>query len=131
MKPMKMKDALVSIAGTDYGAEASSVTLTPTTPVTTWKGLKPTATYSSAGNPTWALDMMVGTDWDDAASLARYLFEHVGEEVALEFRPKSGGAGITANVILIPGAIGGQVDTDSEASVSLPVTGQPTFTAAV
>lgn len=130
MQPIKMKDAVVSIAGTDYGAEASSVILTPTTPTSTWKGLKPGAVYSSAGTPSWQLDMTIGVDWDETSSLARYLFEHVGEAVALQFRPKTGGAGLSAEVIAIPGAIGGAVDTDAEANVSLPLNGQPAFLAA-
>lgn len=127
MQPIKMKDSVVSIAGTDHGGEASAVQMTPSTPVSTWKGLKPDAVHSSAGTTTWTCDMTIGVDWDDATSLSRYLFEHAGEKATLEFRPRTGGTGMSVEVILIPGAIGGSVDSDAEATVSLPATGQPTF----
>ncbi len=129
-KPITMKDAVVSVAGTDYGAEASSVVITPNVNVTTWAGLKPTAVVRGIGTVEWNVNMSVGMDFNDATSLGRYLFEHQGEEVPLEFRPMSDGAGVSANVIVVPGSIGGNVNAVSESSVSLPVQGSPTFLAA-
>jgi hypothetical protein len=123
-----MRDVLLTIASTNYQAELSSVAFTPSSSTTTWKGLTPTAVFNFATTATWTADLTFAVDWDTSTSLARYLFAHEGETQTIVFRPKGTGySGMTANVIITPGAIGGSVDSVSEATVSLPIQGRPTF----
>jgi len=131
MTPLFLKDAVLTIAATGYEAEVSSATLTPSTSSTTWKGLTPEAVFTNTSNATWVLDLTYAQDYDDALSLGVYLFEHEGEEVAMNFVPKNGGAGFTANVVITPGAVGGAVDGFAESTVSLPVQGRPVYVPAV
>ena len=128
MQPLFLKDAVLTIAATNYEAEVSSVTFTPSTSISTWKGLTPGAVFTEAGLATWVADIVAAQDWDDPLSLGVYLFEHEGEEVACVFTPKNGGAGFAADIIVTPGAIGGAVDGFAESTVSLPVQGKPTYT---
>ena len=128
MNPLFLKDAVLTIAATGYEAEVSSVTLTPSTSTVTWKGLTPEAVFTQTPNATWTCDLTFAQDWDLATSLGVYLFENEGEEVAMVFTPKSGGAGFAANVVITPGAVGGSVDSFAESTVSLPVQGKPTYT---
>lgn len=123
--PLYMKEALLSIAATDYAAEVSSVVFTPSSSVATWKGLAPGAVHTAGGLATWTCDITLAQDYDTAASFANYLFDNEGEEVVLTFEPKAGGATVTATVIIAAGAIGGAVDAFAEATVSLGVQGKP------
>lgn len=125
MTPLFMKDALLSIAATDYAAQVSSVAFTPSSSVATWKGLKPDSGHTAGGNATWTCDITLAQDYDDALSFANYLFENEGETVTITFEPKAGGATVTADVIISAGAIGGAVDAFAEATVSLGVNGKP------
>ena len=131
MTPLYLKDATLTIAATGYEAEVSSAVFTPSTSPVTWKGLTPTAVFTETPTATWVVDLTYAQDHDDDASLGVYLFEHEGEALECVFAPKAGGASYTATVVITPGAVGGTVDGFAEATVSLPVQGRPTRTAAL
>ena len=128
MVPLYLKDAVLTIGAAGYEAEVSAAAFTPSTSVSTWKGLTPTAVFTETGAATWVADLTFGQDWDDPTSLGVYLFEHEGESVPVVFTPKNGGAGFTGTVIITPGAVGGAVDGFAESTVSLPMQGRPTYT---
>lgn len=124
--PIHMKDVDLTIDGNAYEGQVSSVTLTPSSSSATWKGLTPTAVYTYAGASTWVADLTYAQDIDEPTSLTRFLFDHEGDEVTMTFKPRgSTFSGMSANVILVAGALGGAVDAVAEASVSLPVQGRP------
>jgi hypothetical protein len=77
------------------------------------------------------VDIAYAQDWDTTGSLSQYLFANEGAEVTLTFEPVNGGASWSADVIIVPGAVGGAVDSFAVATVSLPVQGKPSFTPAV
>lgn len=129
MDPLYMRDSVLTIDGTDHAAQCSSIAFTPTSASSTWKGLKPTSQHTSTGFATWVLDATFAQDWDAAASFSLYLHEHETEQIAVTCKPKDGGASFAATITLVPGAIGGPVDTFAEGSVSMPST-KPVRTAA-
>lgn len=124
-----MKDANIIIGSgdNDYAALVSSAILTPTIATQTAKGLKPTAVYTDASSATWALSLTFWQDWTSETSLGRYLFENEGELVDIRLDPTDGGIGFELQATIVPGAVGGAVDTFASATVSLPVTGKPTL----
>lgn len=126
VKPIVLRDVLLSIAADDYEKHVSGVTITPTTGSVTWNGLTPTAAYSFPTSTTWALQLDYAQDWDTANSLSRYLFDHEGEEVTMTFEPVKGGLGWRVDVVIVPGSIGGQVNAVATATVTLGVNGRPT-----
>jgi hypothetical protein len=131
VQPIYLKDVVLSVAGSDFEKHVSSVTFTPSVSSATWKGLNPDAVYTNVGASTWMVDLAYAQDWDTTGSLSAYLFANEGAEVTLNFEPVAGGSSWAADVIIVPGAVGGAVDSYAVATVSLPVQGRPTFTPAV
>jgi hypothetical protein len=119
VKPLILKDCLLTIGASDYQASVSSAKFTPSGGIQVWKGLTPTSVHTSADTPTWTLDLKYVQDWETAGSLSNYLFAHEGETVACTFEPKAGGATVTANITITSGGIGGDVDAWGEETVSL------------
>lgn len=122
-QPLFMKDVLFS-AGTgtplDYAAELSSVLFEPESDQVQWKGLKPASVFTESTPPTWAATLKYAQDWDDAASFARWLWTNRGTTQAVTFKPKAGGGpSFTANLSIVSGPIGGDVDTFAESEVTL------------
>lgn len=125
VNPFMMGDATFTVEADNYEASVSSATFTPSSSVTTWKGLTPTAVFSFGANATWTLDLEFAQDWATENSLSRYLYENEGEELDVVFAPKAGGPTISATIIATPGAIGGAVDAVAASTVSLGVKGKP------
>ena len=131
VQPIYLKDVVLSVAGSDYEKHVSGVTFTPTVTSATWKGLEPSAVFTNVGSSTWMIDLAYAQDWDTVSSLSAYLFANEGAEVALTFTPVTGGGTWSASVIIVPGAVGGAVDSFAVATVSLPVQGKPVYTPGV
>jgi hypothetical protein len=131
VQPLYLKDVILTVDGDTYEKHVSGVTITPSVATATFKGLEPTATFSQASTATWTVDLSYVQDWETADSLSAYLFNNAGTEVTMSFQPESGAGGgvFSATVIIVPGAVGGAVDAYATSTVSLPVQGQPTFTA--
>lgn len=125
VNPFQMTNCLFTVVADNYEAHVSSVSFTPSSSVARFKGLTPDAVFTFAGSPDWMCDITFAQDWSTADSLSRYLFEHIGEDVAVTFEPVKGGTAITATIIIQPGAIGGAVDAVATATVSLGVKGKP------
>lgn len=132
VQPIYLKDVLLTVGTDGYSKHVSGVTFTPSVATATWKGLEPTAVFTNVGASTWMVDLSYAQDWNTADSLSAYLFANEGEEITLTFQPIDGVSGTwTATVILVPGAVGGSVDSYAVATVSLPVQGKPAYTAPV
>lgn len=128
--PLYISNATLKVASDNYEAAVSSVTLTPSTDVATFKGLTPAAVFKRSSNAEWVCEIVYAQDWKTAGSLSNYLLNHAGETAAVTFVPDVGGPTISVTVVLAPGAIGGAVDSYATATVSLGVNGQPTVTPA-
>ena len=131
VQPIYLKDCVLSVAGSDFEKAVSSVSFTPSVATATFKGLEPTAVFTNVGSSTWMVDIAYAQDWETTGSLSAYLFANEGAEVTLTFEPVNGGSSWSADVIIVPGAVGGAVDSYAVATVSLPVQGRPTFTPGV
>lgn len=131
VQPIYLKDVVLTVDGDTYEKHVSGVTFTPSVTTATFKGLEPTAVFTNVGSSTWMLDLAYAQDWQTADSLSAYLFANEGAEITLSFVPVTGGGTWTATVIVVPGSVGGAVDSYATSSVSLPIQGRPTFTPAV
>lgn len=128
--PLVMRDCLVKIAADNFEAALSGVTLTPTTPTFTFRGLTPTASYTAAGNADWAAQIDYVQDWDTAGSFSNYLLSNAGKTVSMAFTPKNkSGKLFTVDVTIIAGPVGGQTNALALSSVTLPAA-TPVVTAA-
>lgn len=121
VSPLVMKNVVAIIGDTenDYRKHLDGVTFTPASSVNTWTGLG-LNTHTDAATATWTVDLSFVQDWETTDSLCQFLFENEGETVPMEFQPKDGsGPSFTANVVIVPGAIGGTVNTFAVTTVSL------------
>lgn len=125
--PILLKDVLLSLGTDSYEKHVSQVEFVPTAQIVNWKGLNPASVFAFPTAATWVCNLTFAQDWETTNSLSRYLLENAGEEVAATFEPVNGGAGFTATLIIVPGSIGGQVDSVAVATVSLGVKGAPVY----
>lgn len=120
VQPIILTDVLLRIAEHQYQAHVSRVEFTPASAVTQrWKGLTPSSVHVFGGRSDWQVALDYAQDWENDQSLSVFLYEHEGETVACEFEPKAGGRSWTAQIVITPGAIGGQVDAVATGSVTL------------
>jgi hypothetical protein len=127
-----MKDALITIATDNYEKHVSSVLFEPKSDLQTWQGLTPSAAFSDQSSPTWTCKLSYAQDWVTVNSLAQYLLTNSGQQKVVVFKPQGATSGtpiITATVIIVPGPIGGDVNTVQVAEVTLGVVGAPVKTA--
>ena len=127
LTPILMSDVELTLGANDYEGSVSSVEFVPTSNIVNWKGLTPTASYSFPATPTWQCNLSFAQDWETTNSLSRYLYDHQGETIAASFAPKAGGSSFTADLIVVPGSIGGAVDSVAVGTVSLGVQGRPEY----
>lgn len=125
VKPIVLRDCVLSVAADDYAKHVSGVTITPTTGSVTWNGLTPDAAFNFPTATTWAAQLDYAQDWETANSLSRYLFDHEGEQITMLFEPVAGGLGWEVDVVIAPGSIGGQVNAVATSTVTLGVQGKP------
>lgn len=132
--PIVLNDISLVIGTDNYEFSVSRVELVPTTPTLQWRGMTPTATYNRSGAPTWVANIDYPQDHAAATSLSEYLRTNVGTIKQIVFKPKKPASGTaptyTVSVLILPGPIGGAVDSIGVGSVALPCEGQPVRTVA-
>lgn len=127
LNPIILNNIDLVIEEDDYAASVSRAVITPTTPTAKWKGMKKGSGVNLVGDPDWVLGLTFAQDHDAEDSLSNYLLDNLGEVKEVTLRPKSGGKGYKVAVVMLPGAIGGDLSDSSAATATadLPVNGQP------
>lgn len=129
INPLVLKNVDLTIgegSPDQFQKHVSGVVLAPSYSPITWSGLHPDASFTDPGSGTWSCTLRYAQDWETANSLSQYLFDHEGETVPMTFKPRAGsGPTFTADVTIIPGAIGGDVNAYSTAEVVLGMNGRP------
>jgi hypothetical protein len=128
--PHVLKDIVLTIEADNYAAHVSSALLTPSTdvPVLKWQGMTPTSAFSEGGSvsTSWAFAINMAQDWQTADSLSQYLFDNAGQVKTFTLTPQKGkGKSFTFDATIVPGQIGGDVNTVAVSPVSMPVDGTP------
>lgn len=111
----------------DFEKHVDQVTFTPSPSVQSWTGLGGN-THQFVGSTTWTCDLQFVQDWETSNSLSLLLLQYAGSTADCVFEPAAGGTGFAAELVFVPGAIGGAVNSVASSSVSLPVNGSPTIT---
>ena len=131
--PFVLVDAVMTVGTDDYQTSISSVLFEPTSSTITWQGLTPASAFSGVGSPSWTCKIAYAQDWKTANSLAQYLLTNSGQNKVAVFKPQGSTTGapiFTATLMIVPGPIGGDVNTVQVAEVTLGVVGVPVKTAA-
>jgi len=121
VKPLVLKDVLLTIGTDSYQKHVSGVTFTPSASSITWQGLDATESFTDVATATWTITLNYVQDWETADSLSEYLFDNEGETITMVFTPVKGTGKktFTADVTITPGAIGGEVNQFATTSVTL------------
>jgi hypothetical protein len=136
VRPFIMRNAIIVFgAADDFAKAVSTAAIAPAGGTAEFKGLKPSAVFTFPQASTYVLELTYAQDWSASTSLSRYLWEHKGETVPFILNPDDTtgqtGVGSTSwagTVAIVPGQVGGDVDSVATASVSLGIVGEPTPT---
>lgn len=131
--PIVLTDVVMTIGTDDYQTNLSKVRFEPKVNTVTWQGLTPASAYAGATSPIWECVLEYAQDWTTTNSLAAYLLTNQGAQKTAVFKPIGTTTGkpiFTATVIIVPGPIGGDVNTVQTGQVTLPVVGAPVKTTA-
>lgn len=124
--PLVLKDVELVVELHDFRHHVSGVTFTPPSSLISWTGAGGNTHYDVPSTG-WSVSFEHAQDWG-TTGLARYLYDHDGETVAVSFKPAATGVPtFTADVTFMAGPIGGSVNAFMAGSVSCPCT-KPTIT---
>lgn len=133
VKPLILKDVELLIGDAtadDFRKHVSQVEFTPSASSTSWTGLGAN-THTDTSVATWTCTLRYVQDWESTKSLSRFLYDNEGKTVPVKFKPKAGTAAgnptWNAQMVISPGAVGGQVNAYAETSVTLGLNGKPTI----
>jgi hypothetical protein len=129
--PQLLKEITFTLGAQDFSPDVLDVEVVPTPgdiqKVTTLDAV----THQDAAAESWSLRVRAIVDWDSTRpGLAWYLFENKGTTVAFAFRDTTGALsttkpGMGGNVRLVPISYGGTGNEYAEATVLLPIDGDP------
>jgi hypothetical protein len=127
LTPLVLKDVILTIGVDSYQKAVNQCTFTPSASTIEFAGLGLNS-VTDTSTATWTLAMSYMQDWDTTTSLSRYLYDNEGETVAATFSPRNGsGPTFTTDLVITPGAIGGDVNAFALTSVTLGCSGKPTL----
>lgn len=125
VNPLVLKDVVLSLGTDNYQSSVEQVAFTPSASSITWTGLA-LNTHTDVSTATWTCALTYVQDWETEDSLSRFLFDNEGSEIAATFTPRTGsGPSFTADLIITPGSIGGNVNAYAKATVTLGVKAKP------
>jgi hypothetical protein len=131
--PFVITDAILTIGTDDYQSAVEEVLCTPKNNIVTWQPMVPSGAFSAPTAPVWDCKLTYAQDWKTTNSLAQYLLANNGLTKTLVFKPQGSTTGspiFTLSAIIVPGPIGGKVNTVQLATVTLGVVGVPVKTTA-
>lgn len=122
-----LRDALFTVAGTDYANQCTSVVMTPEQETQTLKTMVPDGIVQDVDTASWTLSINGIQDMTNGQGLARYLTEHDGEQIAIVFEPKKGGVTATVTAVAKATPFGGEQGAFVIFDLELPMIGYPVF----
>lgn len=123
VQPILLRDATLTIGDDDFSAGVGEAAFVPSAEWVTDVDLRGVV-RASLTSVEWTLALSHLQD-DAAASLTRYLLEHAGAVRATVLTLRAGGVAWAADVVMVPGPVGGTPDALLTASVTLPLVGSP------
>lgn len=130
LQVVSLRQAVLTVAADDYTAAVNEVTLVPEV-LFDWAWAfgrrNPTPV---AGGIRWTATIGYAQDFTTPDALAIYLVEHAAQRKTITFTPVTGGRTITADVMVIPGQLGGPSGEILTATTVLPLYGEPVLSEA-
>ena len=123
MQPYVLKDAVLTIAEDDFTAAISQAVFVPQV-VWSWIDRLASASTPMFERVRWTCTLSYLQDLTDG-SLALYLIEHVAETKEVIFTPVAGGKSLRADVMIVPGQVGGVTNQLATATATMPLLDTP------
>lgn len=127
-----IKDASLTITGTEHAATCDKALLVPEVNTQTRRMLVPAGTITDVDSAAWTLQVAGVQHWG-TGGFSKYMHDNHGLEVELELAPKDavGEPLATFTVIAHSGPFGGTASEWAEFDEEYGVVGQPEFTTVV
>jgi hypothetical protein len=128
-----VKNASVSVDGTEYANQCRIARLVPDQPIQTYRTLVPDGAQQDVDSPTWTFEL-TGLQINATGGLAKALRAlTIGEqvEVILEPRNLAGDDKATFTIVGLKPPFGGEQGKYAEMEMVFPVVGEPVFAAIV
>lgn len=113
--------------GPNFKCEVSKVEIAADTPVVKAEAACPTGSYSGTGNTSYEIRVTYLNLIEDSPAGADNFFdflrENAGSKMLLTWRLIAGGKGYSANVTVPAGSFSGEVNKQTDATVTFPVDG--------
>lgn len=117
------KDIRVQVGTDNYEKHVSDINWPGNQTAQTWRGGTPDAVAVDIAEGDQACNITFVQAWDDPDSFCRFMFEHAGETVTINYKPHADDDfEVSAQVTLLRPQIGGRVNQYNEATVALPST---------
>ena len=124
MQPYVLKNAVLSIAADDFTAAVTQAVFVPQV-LWSWHSTLCSTTASPVFDGIrWLVTMSYLQDLTDG-SLTLYLLEHVAEAKEVIFTPVAGGKSLRADVMIVPGQVGGVTNQLATATAVMPLFDEP------
>lgn len=124
-----IRNATVSVAGTEYANQCTKARLVPDTPTQTLRTLVPDGIVQDVDSAVWTFELAGIQDWVNSQGLADALNDNAGTQIEVILTPNAGSGLPQATFDIIAAAVpfGGEQGQFATFDVTLPVVGQPTF----
>lgn len=116
----------LTVAADDYTAAVTSCALVPTAPTAQVRDIGG-GISQFVGSNAWVAQLGYNQDWKTPNSLSQKLIEWHGTIKVFTYTPDNGGKVATFSALVLAGQFGGAAASLHDATVNLPVNGQPTF----
>lgn len=126
MGALFLKNASVTVAGTDSSDDVDNVEFTPTSTTATWTPISG-KTQQETSEPSWACTFNLSQNYEVGSLFMKLYDTTVEMEVIFKPRGTAPGPTITAKVMPAPAKIGGGVGALTS-SATLAVNGKPVIT---
>ena len=124
MQPYVLKNAVLTIAEDDFTAAIAQAVFVPQVQ---WLWSTPLGSVTASpvfAGIRWTCTLSYLQDLTDG-SLTMYLLEHVAETKEVIFTPVAGGKSLRADVMIVPGQVGGVPNQLATATATMPLFDTP------
>jgi len=127
LRPITLKKATLIVAEDDYTQAVGQVLFVPQVRWSWADRLGFDTGVPMYDGITWTCTVSYAQDWATPDSLAMYLIEHAAQTRTLVFRPDEESLAVRADVMIVPGQIGGVPNQTLSAAVTMPCFEEPTL----
>jgi hypothetical protein len=126
LQPITLKNATFMVAEDDFTAAITQAVFVPQV-IWSWADALCGGSVPLYERVRWVCQVGYVQDFETAGSLSRYLIEHAAQTRTVVFAPVAGGPAVQADVMIVPGPLGGVPNQHLTGSVTMPLFDEPSL----